>query len=60
MIIYLIGFAGTGKLTVAKEIIKHNKEFTLIDNHKINDLIFNGLINKEIIPLLIKYSKIFV
>ena len=41
MIIYLIGFAGTGKLTVAKEIIKHNKEFTLIDNHKINDLIFN-------------------
>lgn len=39
-IIYLMGFAGTGKLTIAGEIIKQ-ANFRLVDNHLINNPILN-------------------
>lgn len=39
-IIYLLGFAGTGKYTIAKEIVKLSN-FKLIDNHLINNPIFS-------------------
>jgi shikimate kinase len=38
-IIYLIGFAGTGKYTIAKEIAKI-ADFRVVDNHLINNPIF--------------------
>jgi hypothetical protein len=38
-IIYLIGFPGTGKYTVAKEIVRQGN-FRLVDNHLINNLLF--------------------
>lgn len=38
-IIYLIGFPGTGKYTVAKEIVRQGN-FKLVDNHLINNLLF--------------------
>lgn len=39
-ILYLIGFPGVGKLTIAREIIKLIP-FRLVDNHAINNPIFN-------------------
>ncbi len=48
-IIYIIGFAGSGKLTVAKELAKTGP-YKLIDNHKINDVIFSVLPTTENIP----------
>ncbi|MBA3814397.1 MAG: hypothetical protein H0X26_07920 [Alphaproteobacteria bacterium] len=39
--LYLIGFAGTGKYTIAKEIAKHG--YKIVDNHLINDPIFSLL-----------------
>lgn len=39
-IIYLLGFPGTGKLTVAKEICKA-ADVKLVDNHLINNPIFS-------------------
>lgn len=39
-IIYLIGYPGTGKYTVAKEIAKH-ASFKLVDNHLINQPVFS-------------------
>lgn len=39
VILYLIGFAGTGKLTIAKEILAR-APFLLVDNHFINNVIF--------------------
>jgi broad-specificity NMP kinase len=41
-IIYLIGFAGTGKYTIAKELAKLDK-FKIVHNHLVNDAIFNVL-----------------
>lgn len=38
-ILYLIGFAGTGKFTIAKEIVL-KENFKLVDNHLINSPIF--------------------
>jgi len=38
-IVYLIGFPGTGKYTVAKEIVRQGN-FKLVDNHLINNLLF--------------------
>ncbi|MDR2902488.1 MAG: AAA family ATPase [Lactobacillales bacterium] len=38
-IIYLLGFPGVGKLTIAKELCKNDK-FVLMDNHRINNCIF--------------------
>lgn len=39
-IVYLIGYAGTGKYTVAKELVKR-AHFILVDNHLINNPIFS-------------------
>lgn len=39
-IIYLIGFAGVGKFTIAKEIVSLSN-FKLVDNHLINNPIFS-------------------
>lgn len=39
-IIYLIGFSGVGKLTIAKEIVS-NSNFKLVDNHLINNPILS-------------------
>ncbi len=38
-IIYLLGFAGVGKRTIAKEITKQ-ANFRLVDNHTINNVVF--------------------
>ncbi|NCC21685.1 MAG: hypothetical protein EOM26_04385 [Alphaproteobacteria bacterium] len=40
-ILYLIGFPGTGKYTIAKEICRQRPEFRLVDNHLINNPIFS-------------------
>lgn len=37
--LYLIGFAGTGKYTIAKELVKFG--YKVIDNHLINNPIFS-------------------
>jgi hypothetical protein len=52
IIIYLIGWPGVGKLTIAKEILKDDKSFILCDNHLINNVIFSllRLNEKYIIP----------
>ncbi len=39
-IIYLFGFPGTGKYTIAKEIVKQ-ANFVLVDNHLINNPVFS-------------------
>lgn len=39
VIVYLIGFAGSGKLTIAKEI-QARYDCILVDNHSINNVIF--------------------
>ncbi len=39
-IIYLIGFAGVGKFTIAKELAKLD-EFRIVDNQLINNPVFN-------------------
>jgi len=45
VIIYLIAFAGTGKYTIAKELVgltaRENIEFRLLDNHLVNNPVFN-------------------
>jgi len=38
--VYLIGFAGTGKYTIAKELAKLD-DFKLVHNHLVNDVIFD-------------------
>lgn len=38
-ILYLIGFPGTGKYTISKEICK-NHDFILCDNHHVNNCLF--------------------
>lgn len=39
--LYLIGFAGTGEYTIAKEIANHG--YKVVDNHLINNPIFSLL-----------------
>jgi hypothetical protein len=39
-IIYLIGYPGTGKYSIAKEIARLHPEFRLVDSHLINNPIF--------------------
>ncbi len=39
-VIYLIGWPGVGKLTIAKEIQKHDDSFVIMHNHLFNDCIF--------------------
>jgi len=41
VVLYLIGFAGTGKLTIAQ--VLEPLGFKIIDNHLINDPIFKAL-----------------
>ena len=43
-IIYLLGFPGTGKYTIAKEICKQ-ADFKLVDNHLINNPLFTLIEN---------------
>ncbi|MFN8911956.1 MAG: hypothetical protein ACK5V4_04210, partial [Alphaproteobacteria bacterium] len=50
-IIYLLGFAGVGKLTIAKELAKITGA-KVVDNHLINNPVFHILDNDGIIPLL--------
>jgi predicted kinase len=45
VIVYLVGFAGTGKLTIAKELAPL-LDATIVDNHWINNPIF-GLIKTD-------------
>jgi hypothetical protein len=49
-IIYLIGFAGTGKYTIAKEIYKLTGA-KLVDNHLINNPVFSLIKQDGITPL---------
>lgn len=46
--IYLMGFAGSGKLTIAKELNKQG-DFTIVDNHYINNVVFK-LIGRGPLP----------
>ncbi len=50
-IIYLLGFPGTGKYTIASEICKR-ADFKLVDNHLINNPLFTLIENdgKTILP----------
>lgn len=49
-IIHLIGFAGVGKLTIAKEIVAQSN-FKLVDNHLINNPIFSVVEADGLTPL---------
>lgn len=49
-IIYLIGFPGTGKYTVAKEICKQ-ADVKLVDNHLINNPVFAFVERDGVTPL---------
>lgn len=40
-VLHFNGYPGTGKLTIAKELVAQAQGFRLIDNHAINNLIFN-------------------
>jgi hypothetical protein len=50
VILYLIGFAGTGKYTIAKEISKITG-LKLVDNHLINNPVFSVIRQDGITPL---------
>lgn len=49
-IILLMGFAGVGKLTTAKELVKY-PNFKLVDNHLWNNVIFRLIEQDGITPL---------
>lgn len=49
-IVLLMGFAGSGKFTIAKEIAKH-PHFKLVDNHLWNNVIFRLIEQDGITPL---------
>ena len=49
-IIHLIGFPGTGKYTIAKEIVKM-ADVRMVDNHTVNNVIFNLIQADGITPL---------
>lgn len=50
-IIYLLGYAGTGKYTIAKELCRIAPEFRLVDNHLINNPLFTLIHADGITPL---------
>ncbi len=50
VIIYLIGFAGTGKYTIAQEITKLSN-VKLVDNHLINNPVFSVIQKDNISPI---------
>ena len=47
--IYLIGFSGTGKYTIAKEIAKQ-ASYKIVDNHLVNNVIFSQLDSSDQVP----------
>lgn len=49
--IYLIGFPGTGKYTIAREICRQAEDFRLVDNHLINNPVFSLIAADGITPL---------
>lgn len=49
-ILYLLGFPGVGKYTIAQKICSTNSDFVLIDNHKTNNLIFPFIDTNRPIP----------
>lgn len=49
--IYLLGFPGTGKYTIAKEIVKQEPAIRLIDNHLINNPLFSLIKQDGTTPL---------
>ena len=49
-IVLLMGFAGTGKLTIAKELAKY-PNFRLVDNHTCINPIFNLITQEGVTPL---------
>ena len=53
-IIYLLGYPGTGKHTIGKEICRQNSRFRLIDNHLINTPIFSIINADGVTPLPLK------
>ena len=50
-IIYLLGFPGTGKYTIAREICAQQANFKLVDNHLINIPLFSLIENDGKTPL---------
>ncbi len=40
-VLHFNGFPGTGKLTIARELVSQDSSFRLIDNHAINNLVFS-------------------
>ena len=49
--IYLLGYPGTGKFTIGKEICRLNPYFRLVDNHLINNPIFSIIKADGVTPL---------
>lgn len=49
--IYLLGYPGTGKYTIGKEICRLDTHFRLIDNHLINNPIFSIIYADGVTPL---------
>ena len=50
-IIYLLGYPGTGKYTIGKEICRLNSRFKLVDNHLIINPIFSIINVDGVTPL---------
>jgi len=50
-IIYLLGYPGTGKYSIGKEICRQYPEFHLVDNHLINNPLFSIIKADGITPL---------
>jgi hypothetical protein len=50
-IVHLIGFPGIGKMTIAKEIVRQQPNFVLVDNHLINNPVFSVVKADGISPL---------
>lgn len=50
-LIYLLGFPGTGKYTIAKQICAQDSAFRLVDNHLINNTLFSLIAQDGITPL---------
>lgn len=53
-IIYLLGYPGTGKYTIGKEICHLNPRFRLVDNHLVNNPIFSIIHADGVTPLPVK------
>ncbi len=50
-IIYLMGYPGTGKYTIGKEICRQDPRFRLVDNHLVNNPIFSIIHIDGVTPL---------